>query len=250
MKNLDGKVSVLLPAYNEAHHIKNNIEETIRTFDGFGCDYEIIIIDDGSSDDTFEFAQQIAKRHSHIVVKRNLENYGKGRALNKGFRYTTGKYVIFLDADMELHPAQLQTFIDIMRLDNSDVVIGSKFHPNSQISTYPYHRKIISWVYFLLVKIMFRLPIHDTQTGLKLFKAEVLKNVFPRILVKEFAYDLEILVNAHHLGYRIAEAPVIVDAKKRYGRIRFKDIYKTWIDTLAIYYRLNILKYYDHPTQE
>ncbi|MBM3248593.1 MAG: glycosyltransferase family 2 protein [Candidatus Omnitrophica bacterium] len=249
MKNLDGKVSVLLPAYNEAYHIKNNIEEAIRTFDEFGCDYEIVIIDDGSSDNTFEIATEVSKKYSRVFVKRNLSNFGKGRAIKKGFRYTSGKYIIFLDADMELHPGQLQTFFDIMRLDEVDVVIGSKMHPNSKIK-YPLHRKIVSRVYFSLVKLMFGLPIHDTQTGLKLFKAEVLEKVLPKILVKEFAYDLEILVNAHHLGYRIAEAPVIVNSKKRYGRIRFKDIYKTWIDTLAIYYRLNILKYYDHPTQE
>jgi len=249
MRNLDGKVSVLMPAYNEAHHIKSNIEETIRTFDNFGCDYEIIIIDDGSSDDTLEFASEVSKKHSHVVVKKNFANYGKGRALKKGLRYISGKYVIFLDADMELHPAQLQTFIDIMRLDKVDVVIGSKFHPNSKLN-YPWHRKIISTVYFFLVKIMFGLPIHDTQTGLKLFKAEVLRDVFPRILVKQFAYDLEILVNARRLGYLIAEAPVVLDSKKRYGRIGIRSIYTTWLDTMAVFYRMFILKYYDRFHRE
>jgi glycosyltransferase involved in cell wall biosynthesis len=245
MKNLNGKVSVLIPAYNEAQHIKKNIEETIKTFNDFGCDYEIIIIDDGSTDDTFDFATEVSKKYSHVIVKRNFSNFGKGRALKKGARYISGKYVIFLDADMELHPAQLQTFFDIMRLDNADVVIGSKFHPNSKIN-YPWHRRIVSSVYFFLVKIMFNLPIHDTQTGLKLFKSNVLKDVFPRILVKQFAYDLEILVNAQHLGYRIAEAPVILDSKRRYGRIGLKSIYQVWIDTIAIFYRMYILRYYDN----
>jgi glycosyltransferase involved in cell wall biosynthesis len=249
MNNLDGKVSVLVPAYNEAYNIKANMEETIRTFDEFGWDYEIIIIDDGSSDDTFEFATEISQKHSHIMVKKNFENYGKGRALKKGFRYTSGKYTIFLDADMELHPAQLQTFFDIMRLDKADIVIGSKFHPNSNIS-YPWHRRIVSFTYFFLVKILFGLPIHDTQTGLKLFKAEVLRDVFPRILVKQFAYDLEILVNAHRLGYRITEAPVVLDSKRRYGRIGLKSIYQTGLDTLAIFYRMFILKYYDRFHRE
>jgi len=249
MKNLDGKVSVLLPAYNEAYHIKDNIEEIIRTFDEFSCDYEIVVIDDGSSDNTFEVASEISKIKSQVIVKKNLSNFGKGRAIKKGFRYTGGKYTIFLDADMELHPGQLQKFFDIMRSNNADVVIGSKMHPGSKIN-YPWHRKIVSRVYFFLVKIMFGLPIHDTQTGLKLFKSEVLDKVLPKILVKEFAYDLEVLVNAHHLGYRIAEAPVAVDSKKRYGRIGLRSIYKTWIDTLAIYYRLNILKYYDQSPKE
>jgi len=122
-------------------------------------------------------------------------------------------------------------------------------HPDSKI-IYPWHRKIVSRVYFFLIKILFGLPIHDTQTGLKLFKAEVLEKVLPKILVKEFAYDLEVLVNARHLGYRIVEAPVVVHSQKRYGRIGIRSIYKTWIDTLAIFYRLNILKYYDQPPKE
>ncbi|HOX54694.1 MAG: glycosyltransferase [Candidatus Omnitrophica bacterium] len=249
MKNLDGKVSILLPAYNEAYHLKDNIEETIRTFDEFGCDYEIVVIDDGSSDNTFEIASEIAKNKSQVIVKRNLSNFGKGRAIKKGFRYISGKYAIFLDADMELHPRQLQNFFDIMRANDADVVIGSKMHPDSKI-IYPWHRKIVSRVYFFLIKILFGLPIHDTQTGLKLFKAEVLEKVLPKILVKEFAYDLEVLVNARHLGYRIVEAPVVVHSQKRYGRIGIRSIYKTWIDTLAIFYRLNILKYYDQPPKE
>lgn len=239
----------MLPAYNEAYHLKDNIEEVIRTFEEFGCDYEIVVIDDGSSDNTFEVASDIAKNKSQVIVKKNLANFGKGRAIKKGFRYTSGKYTIFLDADMELHPSQLQTFFDIMRLNNADVVIGSKMHPDSKI-VYPWHRKIVSRVYFFMVKILFGLPIHDTQTGLKLFKSEVLEKVLPKILVKEFAYDLEVLVNAQHLGYRIAEAPVVVHSQKRYGRIGIRSIYKTWIDTLAIFYRLNILKYYDQPPKE
>ena len=129
-----------------------------------------------------------------------------------------------------------------------DVII--RLNPPDSKIIYPWHRKIVSRVYFFLIKILFGLPIHDTQTGLKLFKAEVLEKVLPKILVKEFAYDLEVLVNARHLGYRIVEAPVVVHSQKRYGRIGIRSIYKTWIDTLAIFYRLNILKYYDQPPKE
>jgi hypothetical protein len=102
--------------------------------------------------------------------------------------------------------------------------------------------------------MMFRLPIHDTQTGLKLFKREVLEKVFPRMLVKKFAFDLELLVLAHKNGYSIAEAPVVVDFRPNINRkmrrwIRLTDIITTWWDTMAIFYRLYILRYYDrnHP---
>lgn len=244
MRNLKGKVSVIIPAYNEAGIIAESLRETIRTFNEFGCKYEIIVVDDGSSDSTYTSALAVAEKYPNVLVKQSRRNRGKGRALKIGFRLATGEYVVFLDADMELHPAQVQTLFDIMRLDEADVVIGSKRHPNSRLN-YPWDRRIISSVYFFLIKLFFGLPIRDTQTGLKLFKHDVLKRVFPRILVKAFGYDLEILVNVHRLGYRIAEAPVVLASKCRYGRIGFDSIWTTWRDTMAVWYRTYLLRYYD-----
>jgi hypothetical protein len=131
-----------------------------------------------------------------------------------------------------------------MFLDKADVVIGSKMHPNSVVN-YPLQRKIISLVYYLLIRILFDLPCHDTQTGLKLFKIQVIKDVFPRILVRKFAFDLEVLVNTHYLGYRITEAPIILKPQRRFGRIGSCAIFTTIWDTLAVFYRMRILKYYD-----
>jgi glycosyltransferase involved in cell wall biosynthesis len=157
----------------------------------------------------------------------------------------TGEYVVLLDADLDLHPLQVQTLFDIMRLDNADIVIGSKMHPNSVVD-YPLQRRIISLGYYLVVRLLFNLPCHDTQTGLKLFKTQVLRDVFPRILVKKFAFDLEVLVNAHHLGYKIAEAPIVLRAQRtKYNRIGSRSVLTTFWDTLAIWYRMYILKYYD-----
>lgn len=244
MKYIKGKISVIIPAFNEADVIAESLNETIRVFDEFGCQYELIVIDDGSDDQTYSNALKVAGQHANVFVKQIKHNRGKGRALKVGFRLASGDYVVFLDADMELHPAQVQTLFDIMRLDDADVVIGSKRHPNSRLN-YPADRKLISSVYFFLIKLFFGLPIKDTQTGLKLFKSEVLKKVFPRILVKAYGYDLEILVNVHRLGYRIAEAPIVLESKQRYGRIGPKAIWTTWRDTMAIWYRTYILKYYD-----
>lgn len=246
MKNLTGKVSIIMPAYNEEGHIAKNIEEVARTFNEFGCAWEIIVVDDGSVDSTYEEALGLSEKYQdELIVKKNPANHGKGRAIKKAWHYITGDYVVFLDADMDLHPIQVQTLFDIMRLDQADIVIGSKLHPNSVVN-YPLGRRIISWGYYLLIRVLFNLPCHDTQTGIKLFKAEVLEKVFPRILVKKFAFDLEILVNAHHLGYKLTEAPIVLNSKRRYGRIGPRAIFVTLLDTLAIYYRMYILKYYDN----
>ena len=234
-----------MPAYNEAGHIELSIEETAKVFQEFGCPWELILMDDGSTDNTFEKALLLSKKYpTHLIVKKNPFNLGKGRALKKALHYVSGDYVVFLDADMDLHPVQVQTLFDIMRLDNADIVIGSKLHPNSVV-IYPWHRRVISLVYFYLVKILFGLPCHDTQTGLKLFKTKVLRDVFPRIIVKEFAFDIEVLANAHRLGYKITDAPIRYLPKRGFGWIKPKAIIITMWDTLAVFYRMFILRYYD-----
>jgi glycosyltransferase involved in cell wall biosynthesis len=245
MRDIKEKVSIIMPAYNEAGRIAESIEETVRTFNEFGCSWELIVMDDGSSDDTYERALEVSKKYpDRVIVRKNPYNLGKGRAIKKSLHYVTGDYMVFLDADMDLHPLQVQTLFDIMRLDNADIVIGSKLHPNSVVN-YPLDRRIISFIYYLLVRMLFSLPCHDTQTGLKLFRTEVLRKVLPRILVKKFAFDLEVLVNAYHLGYKIAEAPIVLKPQRRYGRIGPASIITTFWDTIAIFYRMHILKYYD-----
>lgn len=234
-----------MPAYNEAEYIFSSAKETSKVFTDVDCEHEIIVVDDGSKDDTYEEALRASLNFDHIRVVRYDPNLGKGFAIAHGFKFVTGELVAFLDADLDLHPKQLQTFLDYMRENDADVVVGSKRHPLSEID-YPFHRRIISGVYYGVAKVLFGLPVKDTQTGLKLFKYEVLERVMPKILVKRYAFDLEILANAHHLGYKIVEAPIILGFRRKFSRIYPQDVYYTWKDTMAVFYRLHILKYYDH----
>jgi hypothetical protein len=100
-------------------------------------------------------------------------------------------------------------------------------------------------VYQIIVSFFFRLNVGDTQAGLKLFKYEVLKEVFPKVLCKKYAFDLELLVNANHRGFKIVEAPVELNWQRIASRIKFKDIFRIALDTAAIFYRLKILKWCD-----
>lgn len=245
MELYKGRISVIMPAYNESPHIYKNIIETSSVFEKTKRDFEIIVVDDGSTDSTYGEAKRAAS-DKNVKVVHYSDNNGKGNALKEGFKHATGDYVVFLDSDLDLHPMQLHRLFRIMRNRRADVVIGSKHHPKSQLD-YPAGRKVISRVYALILKALFGLPLRDTQTGLKVFRYEVLKRVFPKVLSKRFAYDLEILVNAHHLGYRVTESPVVLNFKrpKKWGRIGLKDMYHTGMDTLAIFYRLRVLKYYD-----
>lgn len=242
---LSGKISVVMPAFNESENIVHNLIEAVETLYRFGYDFEVIVVDDGSSDNTHLHAARVLSHHPERVrIVRYDENVGKGNALICGTCYATGQYIVFLDADMDLHPTQLPVFFEIMEVSGSDVVIGSKRHPASKVN-YPFIRHIYSAVYYAIVRLLFGLPVKDTQTGLKLFKADVLRRVFPRILAKRFAFDIEVLTNAHRLGYKIAAAPVTLHYQRKMGRIKNKDVYVMLKDTLAIFYRMHILHYYD-----
>lgn len=246
MEPYKGKISVIMPAYNESEHIRRNISETHAVFTRTKCRFEIIVVDDGSSDDTYSEALKAAADHPDVKVVHYTLNNGKGNALKEGFKSATGDYVVFLDSDLDLHPLQLHTLFKVMRNKRADVVIGSKHHPKSRLE-YPLARKVISRVYALALKVLFNLPLRDTQTGLKVFDYQVLKKVFPKVLCKRYAYDLELLVNAHRLGYRVVESPVVLNFRRprKWGRIGLRDLYLTGIDTIAIFYRMHILRYYD-----
>ncbi len=242
---LDGTLSVVVPAYNESGAIFRNLTETVETLTELGYRFEVILVDDGSVDETFLHAAQLLETHrGRVRVVRYDVNQGKGNALMCGTAYATGDYVVFLDADMDLHPRQLPRFFEIMESSQADVVIGSKRHPESNVD-YPFVRRIYSAVYYLMIRLLFGLPVRDTQTGLKVFKAGVLRDVFPRILVKRFAFDIEVLTNAHRLGYKIADAPVTLEFRRGTGRVKINDAKLIFVDTLGVFYRMHVLKYYD-----
>ncbi len=238
------RFSVIMPAYNEALNLKANICETLEVMEAFDPAFEIILVDDGSKDRTADVMCELEGHYNKVKKVVISNNQGKGNALREGFRSSRGQLVFFLDADLDLHPRQIQVLYKILQDQNADIVIGSKRHPQTVLN-YPVKRRVVSWVYFILVKLLFGLPIKDTQTGIKLFKRPVLEKVFPKILVKKYAFDLELLVLAHYYHYKIAEAPVVVNYHTKFGHIGVKTIFDIWWDTMAVWYRLRLKKYYD-----
>lgn len=238
-----------MPAFNEGRHIFANIRETRKAVVQLTDSFEIVVVDDGSTDDTGEEINRAAREFPEVRDFVSPENRGKGWALKKAFGLSRGELVFFLDSDLDIHPRQFSVLLEIQRRSAADAVIGSKRHPESTLN-YPAARRFVSAGYFFLVKLLFGLPLRDTQTGIKLFRREALAAVLPRLLVKRYAFDLELLANLHHRGYAIAEAPIVVDFKGRFGRIGIGSIWTILIDTLAVFYRLKIIKYYDRPLPE
>ncbi len=235
-----------MPAYNEGWCIYENIRTTLAVLEEAGIPAEIVAVDDGSRDNTRDEIERAAGDFPNVVSTRNPYNMGKGMALRTGFERSTGELVVFLDADLDLHPSQVRRLVTVLEEGRYDIVVGSKHHPESKLD-YPATRKIASWGYYLFIKGLFGLPVRDTQTGLKVFRRKVLEDIFHRLLVKKFAYDIELLAVAVRFGYRIREIPVVLDFKRqlRWGRIRLADVLHLFVDTLAIFYRLRILRYYD-----
>jgi glycosyltransferase involved in cell wall biosynthesis len=236
-------LSLIMPAKNEGRFILNSIKEVEKVFDNQNFNYELVVIDDGSTDNTYEEAMKAAKKNEAVKVVRK-KNGGKGSALKCGFEHCSGRLITFIDADLDLHPKQIPLFIDYMKKYDADVVIGSKRHPLSKIN-YPTVRKVLSHGYQILTTFLFDLNLTDTQAGLKLFKYEVLDDILPRVLCKKYAFDLELLVSAHNSGFKIVEAPIELNWQRVEGRLTPRDIGRIALDTAAIFYRLKILKYYD-----
>ena len=234
------KTCAVLPSHNE----EKTLASVIKPLKEAGID--IFVVDDGSQDMTYEKAGSV--KAGHVKVIRLEENQGKGQAIKEAFKYAKGDIIMFLDGDLDIHPAQFHALFDIMKNENADVVIGAKRHERSVVK-YPFKRRVLSAGYFYIVKFLFGLPLLDTQTGIKIFKREVLDKIFHRVLIKRYAFDLELLVLAHHNGYTIRPAPIVVDFKGKYGHITPRVIFKILWDTMAIFYRLRIKKYYTGKEQ-
>jgi glycosyltransferase involved in cell wall biosynthesis len=241
------QLSVVVPAYREGKQIFSNLTRLIGELDKLETDYEVIVVSDGNTDATVHEAKRVPS--AKIKVFHYPMNVGKGFALSLGVAQAAGDLVTFIDADMELDPANIGGFIEIMEKSNCDAVIGSKRHPMSKVS-YPTFRRFQSWVYQMVVRVLFNLNVRDTQTGLKLFRRQVLKEALPLLAIKKFAFDLELLVVAAQLGYRnVCEAPIALDYRFE-STVNLGSAWNVLWDTAAIFYRLRILRYYEHRREQ
>ena len=207
-------LSVIIPTYIAEKFIEKNLLKVKNVLDQIRYPYEIICVVDGKVDKTFEKARKVAKKHpGKIQVVGYKNNLGKGHAVRFGMAKAKGDIIAFIDAGIELDPNSLSMLLEHFEWYNADIIVGSKRHPASKV-VYPWQRRILSFGYQILVGMLFGLKVRDTQVGMKFFRREVLEKTMPRLLVKAFAFDIEILSVANYLGYRrIYEAPVELEMK-------------------------------------
>lgn len=243
------KLSVIIPAYRQQKTIIEDLTHIQDVLKELRYDYEMIVVNDGSPDKTFEKMQEFVERHSSPKSKVKIVSYtknrGKGYAVRYGIHKATGDYIAFIDAGMDLNPNGLSMLLEHMEWYKADIVVGSKRHPASKVE-YPILRRIYSFGYQILCSILFGLKIKDTQTGLKIFRREVLENVMPRMLIKAWAFDIEMLAVANYLGYtKMYEAPIELRHDFSNTSINKRVVFNMLWDTAAVFYRMHILHYYD-----
>ena len=232
-------LSLVIPFYNPGHRLAFHVQAVVDALRAERVTFEVIAVSDGSTDGSPASIAGI----DQVRIIELPENQGKGAALRVGMAQGRGRYLGFIDGDGDIPARQLSHFLAAIRAGDPDVVVGSKLHPGSDV-VYPPLRRLYSSGYRQLTRLLFRLPARDTQTGIKLIRRETLTAVLPKMVEKRFAFDLELLVVARRMGYRsFVELPVQI-AERFTTTISPRAVWRTLLDTFAIFYRLRVAHFY------
>jgi dolichyl-phosphate beta-glucosyltransferase len=202
-------VSVIIPAYNEYMRIIPALEKITRYMGEQSRSFEIIVIDDGSSDGTVESVGNfIKKTGGNISLYLNGKNFGKGYSVKRGMLLARGDYRLFTDADLSTPIEETERFLKEISA-GYDVVIASRSIEGSDIAKrQPFYREFMGRTFNRIIKQVLNVPYKDTQCGFKMFTADAAKTIFGLLKTEGFAFDVELILIALKKGYKIKELPV------------------------------------------
>lgn len=233
-------ISIIIPAYNLSNKIKHTVKNVKHVLNSLGVSHEIIVVDDGSSDNTYKKALEITDNNIKVLHYEN--NQGKGYALLHGLKHSTGKLIMFFDGDLDIPAKQIPPLIKAFKIKNIDAAVTAKWHPHSKVKAHLI-RKLLSRTFNILVRFLTGIKLSDTQTGAKIFKKKVLDDIVPLLTVKRYAFDVELLTAITTRNYKILEVPAVQPIKLT-SKFNLHEIVKMLIDLLAITYRHRIKKQY------
>lgn len=232
-------LSVIIPAYNE----EDRIEKTLQAIDGYlakqGYAYEIIVVNDGSKDDTAKVVQGLVPYIKNLRLLDNSENQGKGWVVRQGMLAATGEIRLFTDADNSTSIDHVERMIPEFER-GYEVVSGSRRVPGAVIARHQnFIRENLGRLFNLIVQLIAGLPYADTQAGFKAFTSRAAKEIFSRQTIPRFAFDVEILIIVRRLGFKIKEVPItwINDPK---SHVKLKWMVKMLFEVMQV--RLNALR--------
>jgi glycosyltransferase involved in cell wall biosynthesis len=235
-------LSLIVPAHDAATFIHANLREIIGALEPLGDSVEVIVVCDGCGDATAVEAARLDD--PRVRVLQYERNEGKGYAICHGASHARGRLIGWLDADLDISPQVIVDAVQRFETSKIDAVIGSKRHPESEVA-YPLRRRFLSAGFQLLVRVLFRINVRDTQVGAKVFRCEMLRTVLPLLLIKRYAFDLEVLAVGAEFGFdRIVEAPIDLDYRFTGSGIDQHAVRRMFQDTLAIAYRIHLRHWY------
>jgi glycosyltransferase involved in cell wall biosynthesis len=237
-------LSIVIPVYNEENRLPGSLRQILDFLRSQSYSSEIVIVENGSQDATFEIAQGVAKKHSEIRVCRNSVR-GKGLAVQRGMLEAYGQFRFMCDVDLSMPIKEVNRFLPPI-LDNYDIAIASREAPGAVRYNEPSYRHFVGRGFNTLIRLIALPGLEDTQCGFKCIRGEIVKDLFKRQTLKGWSFDVEMLFVARHLNYHIVEVPIPwyfnSDSKIRV----FRDSFHMGLDLVTI--RLNALRgIYDHP---
>lgn len=235
-------LSVIIPTYNEEKRIVKTIEEVYDYLKKQPYDSEIVVVNDGSNDKTVKAASILKTKIANLTIIDNQKNHGKGYVVRQGLLRSKGKYRLFTDADNSTPINQLEKFLPYVK--DYDIIIGSRSIKGSKIiNLQPFYRRVLGKIYGFLVKIIIGLwSISDTQCGFKMFNAKSISSILSKCIINSFSFDVEILVAAKKLSYKIKEVPVIW-LNDQNTKVSFKKMVQSVFDLVRIRWNLVLGRY-------
>ncbi len=201
--------SIVIPAYNESRRIRPTLDAILRHTTAQGWNAEILVVDDGSTDDTADVIREYARRHAQIHLVQNPGNRGKGFSVRNGMLHAQGEVCLFTDADLSSPITEAQKLFDAIRA-GADLAIGSRWlRAELQTERQPLYRQLFGRIFNLLLRLFLGLRYRDTQCGFKAFQREAVQRIFPLQRIERWGFDPEILFLARRMGMQVAEIPVL-----------------------------------------
>ena len=222
-------VTVIVPMYNEEEGLSLLVDALQENLATVPWSWEILLINDGSSDRTLVVAQEMAKKLSYLRVATYAVNRGRGKALRVGFQHARGRFIVTIDADLSYHPRQIPYLIQALQEDEDvDIVVASPYAPGGQVVGVPWKRLWISRLGNLFLRAIFPQPLHTTTGIFRAYRREVLRCLDLSSDGKEI--HLEILSKALAAGFHIRELPAVLTFRKK-GKSKFR-FHKTAVSHL------------------
>lgn len=231
-KNLNPFLSIVIPAHNEENRLPSTLEQVFHFLEKQSFPYEVIVVENGSTDRTYELALEFTNRYGNFHVIQN-DWRGKGLAIQRGVKEASGEYIFLCDADLSMPVEEISKFIP-PQLKDVDIAIASREAPGSVRYNEPSYRHITGRVFNTLIRLLVLPGLQDTQCGFKCIRADVASDIFPYQTLTGWAFDVELLYIARLHGYRIIEIPIhwYFNADSKISV--FRDSLRMFLDLLLI----------------